>query len=644
MAEVSNAQIIAIPDDVCRRAGLAATWIGQNKIGVHAYKHINAHSKDVPSSLAPCEVKVHCLRQEVILFEPALRKLVNESNGVFLAIQKIKNSTEDLRPELLKYSKHYRSILRACVENLQDVVEKSTPDKKPTFENYLTIFYNVECVWHLTEILYVNVVPGDVILPQLLEWVRFHFPSRELMASKILAKKSLAADLDNVQYWEAAIGCALHGKLDTVRSLLAMHSKADNPAFGTAENAIRTMPVYNVYGGYSVNEFNMRWKHWQFDLSSQIESKTFSTDRNLELLMRLIVGEELVLWEFSKYTEAWYELLAARLFYSAPCSKQPELARHANHIAEKWRAGRYLDHVILALMESDLHQVIKEIQHMSDNGWFAAHLINLLYNCGRLDIIDKHQINVTSQLHESLILDYASTLMGHHSLWQCGASYFEHCPAQGLTRLQALLESIPLGSEARVNKIIEVARQKHMTNVVTSVSKIQGMKCIRQGRLGNALAWALKAQDGAFATFIADQFLKNYAKHGELECQDLLENLGSCMLISDRLTFLGLYRKYCEFHQTYGLGEFKDAAALLVSLLVSNLTPKYFWSILLTDAIPLLEAEDAVLSSKDTFELLQTVEEHGNDPKFQDKIDLFRLAAARNLARALNIEGCLGDH
>lgn len=27
-------------------------------------------------------------------------------------------------------------------------------------ENFLTIFYQVECVWHLTEILYVDVVPG----------------------------------------------------------------------------------------------------------------------------------------------------------------------------------------------------------------------------------------------------------------------------------------------------------------------------------------------------------------------------------------------------------------------------------------------------------------------------------------------------
>ena len=67
------------------------------------------------------------------------------------------------------------------------------------------------------------------------------------------------------------------------------------------------------------------------------------------------------------------------------------------------------------------------------------------------------------------------------------------------------------------------------------------MKCIRRGRYGNALAWALKAQDGAFATYIADKFLKHYAEHGEIQSQDLLENLGSCMLASDRLTFLGKY-------------------------------------------------------------------------------------------------------
>lgn len=73
--------------------------------------------------------------------------------------------------------------------------------------------------------------------------------------------------------------------------------------------------------------------------------------------------------------------------------------------------------------------------------------------------------SVTAQLHESLILEYATTLMGHNSLWQCGASYLIHCPIQGLARLEILLQSLPMGSEARVNKIIDIARGSNMNHI-----------------------------------------------------------------------------------------------------------------------------------------------------------------------------------
>lgn len=121
----------------------------------------------------------------------------------------------------------------------------------------------------------------------MLEWVRFHFPSRELEAIKILAKKTIGAELENINYWDAVRGCALHGKLDVVRALLSLHTKADHPAFVTADNVLKTMPIYNVYGGYSINEFTMRWKHWQMDLASNLEYKAFMIDHNLEELMRV---------------------------------------------------------------------------------------------------------------------------------------------------------------------------------------------------------------------------------------------------------------------------------------------------------------------------------------------------------------------
>lgn len=109
--------------------------------------------------------------------------------------------------------------------------------------------------------------------------------------------------------------------------------------------------------------------------------------------LQLIAGQEL--WDFAPYVETWYEILAAKLFYSAPCCKLPELAEHANSVALKWGTSHMqhnLDSVLLALMENDLHQVIREIQFMNDNGWVSTHLTDMLYHCGHLKIIDKDRV------------------------------------------------------------------------------------------------------------------------------------------------------------------------------------------------------------------------------------------------------------
>ncbi|XP_017885657.1 nuclear pore complex protein Nup85 [Ceratina calcarata] len=622
--------------NVSKTTRLIGTWLSTNRLSIHQNE-----TKKLPNKMPDSTVTI--LRPEVILFSPHLRKLVNESNGVFLSVRKIDSTnTGDVRSELLKHSKRYRSILRACIESLQDSRDSCLPETRESVENFLTIFYQVEWVWHLTEILYVDTLPGDVVLPQLLEWISFHFPSKEMAAAKILSRKTIGAELEHQNYWEAAIGCAMHGKLDLLRGLLALHSKADHPAFVAADGILKLMPVYNVYGGYSVNEFVVRWKHWQMDLMSNLNGKLFAVDGELEIVIKLISGHQETLCQLADHTDAWYELLAAKLLYNSPCCKQPELCRHVDSFSNIWYKDRSpSDKAILALMETNLSVAIKEIQSMGDNGWFAAHLVDLLYTCGRLSILDKDQLEVSSQLHESLILEYGSTLTSHHSLWQCGISYLTHCPTQGLARLEILLQSLPMGCEARVNKILDVARDNKLDHIVTSICKIQSTNSMKRGRLGNALAWALKAKDGGFVTYIADQFLKHYAEHGKLECKDLLENLGFCMMASDRLTFLG---KYCEFHQMYGIGEFKEAASLLVSLLVSNLTPKYFWSILLLDAIPLLEAKEVIFSSGDCFELLRCVEAHGDSPKLKEELDTFRFAVARNLARALSLEGCQIEH
>ncbi|KAG9466903.1 hypothetical protein GDO78_015923 [Eleutherodactylus coqui] len=148
------------------------------------------------------------------------------------------------------------------------------------------------------------------------------------------------------------------------------------------------------------------------------------------------------------------------------------------------------------------------------------------------------------------------------------------------------------------------------------------------------------------------QFLKDYYEQGSFSDLDLIDNLGPAMLLSDRLTFLGKYR---EFHRMYHDEQFKDAASLLLSLMTACIAPCSFWLTLLLDALPLLEQQQVIFSADQTYQLMSCLEDMTaaklepiqSEPnrKTQDsslentKLEMLRLALARNLARAIVKEG-----
>lgn len=72
-----------------------------------------------------------------------------------------------------------------------------------------------------------------------------------------------------------------------------------------------------------------------------------------------------------------------------------------------------------------------------------------------------------------------------------------------------------------------------------TVSKVQGMRNLARGHIGAALSWAIRCQDPQFSSQLADVYLKKYIAEGTFESVDLLQNLGSGIMLSDRLAFLG---------------------------------------------------------------------------------------------------------
>ncbi|XP_019867827.2 nuclear pore complex protein Nup85 [Aethina tumida] len=629
-----------IPNELCRRAGVAASWSPINKFAVFAYEKRNVHQQDAPSNFASKNPSsIFLVRQDVLLFQPIFRKFVNESNRSFLDLQNIiGEKTANKNNELLRISRQYRSVVRACLEDLHADISKAEQAERETLQDYITIFYSVECIWHLCEILFIESIPGNVVLPFLLEWIRFHFPKHERNAANMLAG-DLAGLEQNIEFWPTVFGSLLQGRVKVVRALLKQHSASDSHVYRLVDQVLRAMPIYDIFSGTSINEFQLQWKHWTVDVQTKIDAKMFVSDKNLDTIMKLVVGEEQAWAEIQVHCETWYELLAAWLFYTEPTVKTFELGQFAKHCITKMNMRnrmKHLDRVLLAAIEFDELQVIKEIQQMSENGWFVTHLTDILYHADRLNDVGKELENFSSEkLRESFLLDYGTMLMGHKSLWQVGLDYLDRCPNDGPGAIELLLPRIPLEDEAKTRKVLREAKIRKLDHVAQSICKVQGVKSLRRGRLGNALSWALKSQDGPFTSYLADKFLQEYTKNGKLASTDFLDNLGSCMMASDRLIFLG---KYYEFHKLYQAAEYKEAGNLLISLLASKIIPNYFWYVLLVEAIPLLESEEIVFSSNNTLQIIHCLEDKEDLPELKDKIDILRLAAARNLSRALTYE------
>ncbi|CAK1595716.1 unnamed protein product [Parnassius mnemosyne] len=628
-----QAKTFILPEQ-CFEKNIACTWRRGNTFTIYPRSQI---VNKTPTNTI--DNKILNIRQEILLFTSILRKLVNESNGTFLSLQKTAENAKnsDNQVEFLKLSRQYRSIVRVCIESLQEAAEKETDSlEKNSLLSHITIFYSIECIWHLSEILFIDNIPGDIVLPFLLEWVRFHFPCHEQTAAQMLEACERGSE-DHPQYWDTVVGMVVQGRIDVARALLKLHSSAELNEFKLVDNSLRTMPVYSVYGGVSSGEFTIVWKHWQAECRSKLTSQALTSQPNLELIMRLMVGEYTAFESVRRKYASWFDLLGGYVLFTRPWTRSRELAAAADACAalDGPHPQSHLDVIIRALLEGDLHQVIHEIQQMSDNGWFATHLTDILYHCGKLQILDKHQTDVTKRLRDSLILEYGSLLMEHKSLWSVGLSYLASCPPEGLRRAELLLEKIPIETEAKAMRIIAEAKKYELLGVVRTVCGCVCARRLRGGRAGGAVCWAARARSGPLCARAAHRVLRAYCAGAPLPAADLLLTAGPALLLDDTLLFLG---KYCDFHRLYKSKEFKKAAKLLISLITSKIAPEYFWETLLLDTLPLLESEEPVFSSTDTYEIMLCLELRAKCLE-GEKAELLRLALVRNLARTALLDG-----
>ncbi|KAM4598192.1 nuclear pore complex protein Nup85 [Polymixia lowei] len=598
---------------------------------------------------------IHEVRKDEDIYSPILRKLFNESHHIFVGLQTIREDlpSKNKKPQFVSISKNYRSVIRACMEELQQVaVSTRDADLATQSGNQVSILLAIELIWNLCEVLFIDAAPAGSLLLHLLDWVRLHKADVDEKAREVLDSESPA---EHHTYWDVVVSYVLQGRMDEARQMLVKQANLQPAArsmYKLMDNLLSKMPIYNPGSTQTLTEFDVKWRRWHDEVDRCVQDNSFASSRQLELICKILVGDEDTLLEHKELMSTWYHFLVTRLLFSHPTVKPTELHYYAQSCMAMFLDPRSvpepLDSILLAAFEFDIHQVIKDCSIALNNWWFVAHLTDLLDHC---KLLQSHNLHFGSNLREFLLLEYASGLFTHHSLWQLAVDYFDHCPEFGRVYLELQIERVPLDTERKALKVLRICEQRQMSEQVRSICKIMAKRALRNNRLGSALSWSIRAKDAAFATLISERFLQDYCVRGTFSDLDLIDNLGPAMLLSDRLTFLGKYR---EFHKLYEEKRFTEAAKLLLSLMTAKIAPRSFWMTLLTDALPLLEQKEVIFSADQTHELMFCLEELTSSAKtaapsldrsMQEedievtKVELLRLALARNLAMAIVKEG-----
>ncbi|XP_052873331.1 nuclear pore complex protein Nup75 [Anopheles cruzii] len=687
-----------------KQLGLTLNWATEHQFGVLAFS--NVKNKRAPQPLQGKQtvpVTINQFDVDFALDEPNLRAMVSECGRVFYDLQQrryglVGGSTQTI--DFVEISQRYRLIVRHAIDKIKLLIAEPSNSPEPaselcrqTYEAQIRLFYGIECTWHLIEFLLLDNNKSAAIVMPLLEWIRYHFPRPAQEANELLKRDLQVEHAEN--YWSVMKSLVLQGQTMIARALLRLHVSANTHGFRTADQLLQSIPIYSVYGGLSVHKFQTQWQCWCRKVQTLLDTGTFTDEPYLEEILRLVIGDQQVWAQQLSNATSWYEYFPGYLLYTDSTCKYYQLTEHVSEWMAKFREAqpatgreKLLDKLVLAVMENDLMEVVRQVQGLPDNGWFAVHLVDLLHHAGQLLELGTVRIDETGTsspgseggervdlgklVRDSVLYDYGTLLMSHPSLWMLGIEYLEFSSTLGLGAQETLLARIPIRNESQARKILAVARKQGYVSVEAEVCKVLTKRFLALKRYGSALDWAIRSGDSAYVCDVANIFLEHYCNHGELLCESLVANLGAEVFISSRLVFL---KKYYDFRQFYQEQAYAKAAELLVNLMDSKIMPSYFWPCLMSDAIPLLEFKEPIIPSKETLIILehlqmdlvpmlqQRQQKQGDEkvdttdsqkmaliPKFasnllnnctEDLIKMLRLACARNLSRALIIENTI---
>lgn len=200
---------------------------------------------------------------------------------------------------------------------------------------------------------------------------------------------------------------------------------------------------------------------------------------------------------------SWVELLVARLIHVYPAEIHTLVAlRQALRDCLREQAPRNeFEHVAAAVIDAacdnDIQTVVTATSILASD-WFMTHVLVVLnaHPAGRgpLKAILPH---LGCRQDEFYMLDYASSLALHHTLWPLAVAYFYLCPNHGIGAVNALVDRLPPTIDS-VNSMKSTLTKAATFCMQHGMPELQAKLWVRQA----VVAWQ-HGYTGAAVTYIS---------------------------------------------------------------------------------------------------------------------------------------------
>ncbi|TIB15165.1 hypothetical protein E3P92_01744 [Wallemia ichthyophaga] len=401
------------------------------------------------------------------------------------------------------------------------------------------------------------------------------------------------------------------------------------------------------------------------DLSQYADEFTKYVFDDITLALQLLCGKKDKIFQVA---DDWRECLAAFGLFVVPSLRRDDIPSVIEEIFNQLPLDTTLPDQCIeaALATADTTKAITLSNEFDP--WLVAHLTDLLDKIGAVD----HDPQFPLSLRQHFLLQYADKLASDPGLWTITLDYYAQCGVEGASRVRALIVRVPLQLDARsdrdnkmdadnvfdistdlpnltrVEEILSICQEYALEEEASEVCRNTAEQLLDRGFYGLAVAFCIRAKEARKLGRITDLILEEYITHGQTVFSNLVNTIPTSLLnvttssaggiadggdsgdmgsleiendgtqdasaralardpaVSSRLAFLARYK---EFHSHLKTNNRENAAVLLVEMLSTEMAPRRFWSVLLADALPLLEYSEILFTTEEAYELLRILED-----------------------------------